>query len=323
MELGTKVSTPCWYQRRRIAAGLCAFFLGVAATAYFSKSSSAPIAPHGVQLVAYPLSMMSGEGPKRLKEGLRRADAEYNALRGNATTPMVLESSGYTTHCYRFTGGTCAIFGCSSWRHASCEWHWSGHVCVCPEGMCTGSDGECYAGDYKKLATGVKIKNVKWPDYSLYFPKNLLLSQLRASSVADENGYDNLFDIYLVPGQMNGQTTVLMSSTSQPDYVISVDQGLPYNLKVDMWKIDRFFRDIQSISTVLCHPHGEAGQYELGTLFKQLPTMTGTTTAWWYMTSMTGGLVWGWVYGDPNEAGYWTFDPPIANALSGTHVGNC
>jgi hypothetical protein len=242
MELGTKVSTPWWQQRHRILAGFCAFFLGIATITYFSMSSSEPVAPQGVQIVTYPLSAMSGEGPKRLKAALRRADVEFNALRGNVTSPVELYTEGYSTQCYRFTGGTCSLFGCSSWRHANCEWHWSGHKCVCPAGMCTGADGECYAGNYKKLATGVKIKNVKWPSYTLYFPRSIMLSQLRASDKADENGYDDTFDVYSLPGEMNGQSTIIMSSTSQPDYVASVSSSaLPANLKVDTWKIDRFF----------------------------------------------------------------------------------
>merc|ERR1712137_200679 len=42
------------------------------------------------------------------------------------------EEDHHFWHCHRYTGGTCAWFGCDHWRHAHCH---HGH-CVCGWGKC-------------------------------------------------------------------------------------------------------------------------------------------------------------------------------------------
>lgn len=316
MELGQQVPTPFWRQRRVIVAGVCALCLGAAVITYLGTSPT-PVRPQGVELTLHPL-------PKALAKMLREADAEFahgQALRANRTALLEL-SEGFTTDCYSFTGGTCNLWGCDSFRKASCKLYVSGYVCMCAPGQCTSVSGQCTPGKYRKLAGGVKVKNVKWPNERLYFPQTMVLSQLAVTAEVESAGYDDEFDMYLLPGTLQGQYTVLMSSTKQPDYVVHVAKGLPANLKVQTLKIDRFFRDIQQIATVLCKPHGtKENIFQLGTTFKQLPPMTMATTAWWYVWQLgMGNRVWGWPYGDPKSGGYWTFDPPIDQQLANLGV---
>merc|ERR1712048_270439 len=121
---------------------------------------------------------------------------------------------------------------------------------------------------------------------------------------------------------MQGQHGFFISSTDQPDYVVSSwvdDATVPGNMKIDTYKIDRFYRDIQTMASVFCKPLGENDMYQIGTVYKQLFTFTGTTTVYWYLMHV-GHLLWGWPYGDPKEGGYWTFDPPIADRLSQLNI---
>jgi len=267
-----------------------------------------------------------------IKAELRRAHARYEAKRTGDISALPMElAEEFSTHCYSWTGGTCRIFDCAATRNSTCVHHWGqGFFCVCPDGSCAGADGTCHTGDYQKLAHNVEIKNVKWPDQTLYFPTGMLETSMGVDQNADGNNRDDKFDVYMLPGQIiaNGapQVEFLVTTTGQPDYVaVAIDQGHWIN-HVKVIKLDRGWNDIQMASTIICNSAAGDGTYQFGSFAGWLSQelQSGTTVHWWYISQASVlGYVQEWVYGEPGPQGHWTFDPPLDPNGLATNLKQC
>lgn len=195
---------------------------------------------------------------------------------------------------------------CHESRHAQCIRKGAlGHVCLCPAGQCASADGACRQGNYRQIAQGVEIKNVKWPSQTVYFPRSIFLHGVGVDSSADGNGYDDKFDFFQLPGHDgNGgnQVALFITSTQQPDFVaVGSKPGSLVDTLV-MKSLRRYYLDLSLASTVLCK---QGKNYQFGIFSVSLQS-------WWYISKVAiNGNVNTWAYSQPGPEGQWTIDPPL------------
>lgn len=319
MELGATVPEPEGYRRKRLVKGLVVFAcaLGVAAVYLSSQRPT-------IRLVMKHIDEIPNG--REIKAELRKAHARFHAKRYSnvSAVPKASELADYESFnvdCYSYTGGTCRIQDCDFQRKAECVHHWgAGFFCMCPEGTCTGADGTCYPGNYKKIAEGIEIKNALFQGETMYFPRNMMLSGVGVDSDADGKKYDDKFDIYLLPGLVHaGEGSVdtkfveaFVTTTEQPDYVAVAIQEDAFFNTVQTLKLNRYVlnpNDIQTSSTIICVT--DRGNYQLGSYAGWL----SKAVHWWYISKLEfSGSVYEWVLGPPGPGGEWYFTPDLSQA---------
>jgi len=230
--------------------------------------------------------------------------------------------------CYTVTGGTCMVYGCNADRGAVCGY---GHNCVCKEG-CTGADGLCYhnVSSYKLVGKNVRFKNVKYSDQSLYAARTWFMEQLRTTS--SEGKYADLWNVYKMPGYdwLHQQEMFLFSPVEFPEYAAGVASTkmaayIPTGGKgkdnsggvvvpvgsmfiVSLFHLtsrhllaNRYPFNIGYVMNTMCKPRSHPNAVEINGALGQ---------ASWY-EHHASWEVFGWVWSDPREGGYWVADPPL------------
>lgn len=235
-------------------------------------------------------------------------------LRKVAVNETELALASYTADCYGFTGGTCAAEKCNPERKAVCQ----DLKCICPSG-CTGIDGTCRKDHYKKIASGVTFANKYWTSHWLYVQSVSVLSQLAASAApAKTFGGSQLFDIYELPGEVNGRKQYFLTSNRWPDWVAAIrSTGSVLSLSASLWGLYAVDLnhpiapwDPQGISVTICNvvSGGEVDANKavmIGSSGKHLHPI------WAYVHRMSA-LVYGWMLtSDPGTGGYWIPDQPL------------
>jgi len=215
------------------------------------------------------------------------------------------QSFSYTKQCYSFTGGVCTSRICDYNRLSQCV---SGK-CVCPGG-CAGADGRCYNAGNTLVASGFTMKNVKWPNYRMYFKRVSAFNQMGTSSMPSFSfmGSDR-FDLYRVPGLFKGRALYFLASHKWPEYVLAIRATVgtafspfgTYTVKLKdssaPWKPEDIMLRVCSMVS-----YGKPNEIRFG-------SAGATHTIWAYVHSGDWD-VWG-AMTSPGTGGKWIADPPI------------
>lgn len=221
---------------------------------------------------------------------------------GNGTSqiPTALYAQNIL-QCYPFTGGTCNVNSCYSWRDSQCH---NGY-CICEGTTCSGVDGKCYEGPNKPVAAGFTLTNVKWPTQKMYMPATAPMDSIKTTMFPSSmNGGKDRFNLYQLPGNMSGHKGYFLNTIRFSDYVVA----------------------IRATAGTAVHPFGA---YEVGFEKAFSPqrlalrvcskggskVMLGGNTLvgnmeWLYVPHFTW-IVYGYSFGDPGDGGVWKVDPPL------------
>mmetsp|Transcript_50936 Transcript_50936/g.95296 ORF Transcript_50936/g.95296 Transcript_50936/m.95296 type:complete len:339 (-) Transcript_50936:49-1065(-) len=224
---------------------------------------------------------------------------------GSSSTPQV----SYSRSCYSFTGGTCGVSSCNSFRMAQCL---SGK-CVCPGG-CAGADGRCYPSGNQLVASGFTLKNVNWPSYRMYFKRVSTFNQIGTSSMPSFSfmGSDR-FDLYRVPGLFNGKALYFLASHKWPEYVLAIRATTgtafspfgTYTVKLQdsrsPWKPEDIMLRVCSMVS-----YGKPNVIMFGS--------AGSVKTIWSYVHTGSWNVWGSI-SSPGKGGEWFADPPVPAGL--------
>ncbi|CAE7193410.1 unnamed protein product [Symbiodinium pilosum] len=217
----------------------------------------------------------------------------------------------FTSQCYSYTGGTCTSTMCQSFQMSQCNMG----RCVCPGG-CAGADGRCYSGGNMLVASGFTLKNVKWPNYRMYFKRVSAWNQMGTSSMPSFSflGSDR-FDLYRIPGLFKGRALYFLASHKWPEYVLAVRGTLgtafspfgTYTVKLKdqstPWKPEDIMLRVCTMAG-----YGKPNEIRIG-------SAGAVKTIWSYVHSGDWD-VWGSI-SSPGTGGKWHADPPIpAGTLS-------
>eukprot|EP00927_Polykrikos_kofoidii_P034655 TRINITY_DN2935_c0_g2_i1.p1 TRINITY_DN2935_c0_g2~~TRINITY_DN2935_c0_g2_i1.p1 ORF type:complete len:318 (-),score=19.15 TRINITY_DN2935_c0_g2_i1:45-998(-) len=218
----------------------------------------------------------------------------------NIVAPTELTGRGRAS-CLKFTGGTCNVKGCYSWRHAACERSGLLHHCNCPGG-CVGADFSCHNSQYRLIRQGFHLSNGRWPDSYLYVPLSRFLHSLRVGSI---HTGDNRFILFEVPGELDGLKKYTISSSLFPGRQIAM---VPDVLPGDYYNIDDVeSEDPMRLLWTICRPRGHSGPNV------QIGTRRQGYFVWAYVHSFSY-IVHGWpesVWGPPDIRAQWRPSIPL------------
>jgi len=237
------------------------------------------------------------------------------------TLPTELVEGWGDARCYTFTGGTCHIEGCDAVRNATCS-GWG--KCFCATG-CAGADGLCYPTQGEIVASNFKLRNVKYNNQYMYIPSVFFEEQLRTTEFPGK--YATSFNLWKVPGSSRlVEDMYYLQPVAYPEYTVGI--GI-----TKMW--DPFL--VSTSGFVIPIPLGSlfpAYAYHMTTRhllakyqpFNPVMMMMDVCTpaAQPDAVVLNGAMgkaslyihhlsweVFGWVWSDPGEGGYWVPDPPI------------
>eukprot|EP00933_Yihiella_yeosuensis_P048214 TRINITY_DN44292_c0_g1_i1.p1 TRINITY_DN44292_c0_g1~~TRINITY_DN44292_c0_g1_i1.p1 ORF type:complete len:319 (-),score=54.19 TRINITY_DN44292_c0_g1_i1:255-1211(-) len=212
----------------------------------------------------------------------------------------------YSPQCYTFTGTSCLTTSCDPKLEAVCELG----KCICG-GSCTGADGRCQKEKNKLLAKGFTLSNVYWPKYKMYFKRVTVFGQMSTTKWPSSlNLGADKFQLYQLPGSLNGKPKFFLSSENWPDYVVTIRATTgtalspwgTYAVKLQdetiPWAPNRIMVSVCSLKT-----RGYPNAIMIGS--------SGATVSpvWAYIHRLSS-----YVYGsasNPGSGGYWTPDPPL------------
>jgi len=218
------------------------------------------------------------------------------------------------------------ISNCYAERGAVCR----GSNCVCANG-CTGADGICRnISSYKLVGKNVRFRNVKFSDQYLYAPRTWFMEQIRTTDTAGQ--YADLWNVYKMPGKdyQYGQEMFLLSPVEFPEYAAGVADTkmrawIPLGDKkgadgngivipvgslfvVDLYHLtsrhllaNKYPFNIAYIMNNICRPNSHPNAVEINGALGR---------ASWYIHHASWE-VFGWVWSDPGEGGYWVPEPPL------------
>eukprot|EP00928_Gymnodinium_smaydae_P015380 TRINITY_DN15680_c0_g1_i1.p1 TRINITY_DN15680_c0_g1~~TRINITY_DN15680_c0_g1_i1.p1 ORF type:complete len:328 (+),score=25.66 TRINITY_DN15680_c0_g1_i1:55-984(+) len=241
-----------------------------------------------------------------------------SSLQNASLTPSSLAANAYTSTCWPWTGGTCKLFGCAAWRHASCTpFGLVKRYCTCSDG-CVGADFSCHPVKTNTIvATNVTFSSVRWPNLFLHTPTLMLLTQMRLNKKVDTSAS---FSLAQVPGTADGLRKYMMSSAAFPSDVVTMTYNIwavytkyrMKNLKIGSM-LDKGMGDSNGDPLftfwIVCKPaDGEGVQIGIGS------HTFDDKYVWAYASSITS-RVFGWsqlLYGNPDDRGRWMIHPPDA-----------
>jgi len=223
---------------------------------------------------------------------------------GNGTSqiPTALYAQNIL-QCYPFTGGTCNVNSCYSWRDSQCH---NGY-CICEGTTCSGVDGKCYEGPNKPVAAGFTLTNVKWPTQKMYMPATAPMNSMKTTSFpSNMNQGKDKFTLYRLHGNVSGleHKGYFLSTQAYPEYVVAVrattgTAASPFGAyEVGLTLA---FTPQRLALRVCSKGHGKVmlgGQTLVGNM------------EWLYIHHFSW-IVYGYSFGDPGDGGVWTVDPPI------------
>lgn len=227
--------------------------------------------------------------------------AQLTSIQHAHTNQTELAVVAYSETCYGFTGGTCAQSECDPGRKATC----SDLKCVCPGG-CTGADGTCYSQSYTKVASKITLSPGKWPSHWLYMESVSLMSQLSVSGSPGFAFFGNqYFDIYELPGKVDGKKKFFIASNKWPTWVAAIrTTGSLLTASVSLFGLYGVSLphtiapwDPQGIIVEVCKYPG--GSVMIGN------APLGKRTEWAYVHHGSW-FVYGWgLSQDPGDGGHW------------------
>jgi len=215
--------------------------------------------------------------------------------------------------CYAVTGGTCSFTQCDPARKARCTWA----QCTCAPGSCVGADGVCHHSEARLVASNFRLRNVKFRDQYLFAPKNFFEEQLRTT--VNVGMFPDLWNLYQLPGLAftnNQSLFYFLRPVAYPEYVVGVgqsvmsDAGLPgsiysallLHLTSRRGPLNWLPYNPSLAMSSFCTPAGHADSVVISPL-------AGTASLYIHHLSWE---VFGWVWSDPGEGGYWTPEPPLS-----------
>jgi hypothetical protein len=218
--------------------------------------------------------------------------------------PMQASTNGiqklYTAEqvCYAYTGGTCNTQDCAPERRASCV----NRDCVCTAG-CSAPNGTCYAGlTNLAVASAISLLNVRWPSYAMYVQATSVFGQLKTTSAPSWMNMDqDIFTIWKLPGQLNGQPKFFLGSNRWANSVARVAMTTGTAFSTHGFYSSELTNDYAPDDIALTICRRSTGALMLGD--------SSSSPRWAYVHSGS----W-FVYAtssDPGEGGYWNPDPPI------------
>merc|ERR1711920_402874 len=253
-------------------------------------------------LVGYHIGQAPAEADVYDQDAIR---ATFHSMQNANTTEMVVVP--YSNQCYGFTGGTCLSKPCDAFRNAKCV----DAKCVCAR-SCTGADGQCRTQSYRKVAGGFTLTNKRFSRSWLYFQTLSLLSQLK---VAAEPrwffGGQQLFDLYELPGTIDGKKQYFLASTKWPSWVAAIrPTGSVLTGSVSLFGLYALNLvhtiapwDPQQLTLQVCSMK-KLG-YEKEIMIGRTSVATHRTE--WAYVHHGSWFVYGWALSqDPGDEGYWT-----------------
>lgn len=211
--------------------------------------------------------------------------------------------------CLKYTGGTCNVQDCYSWRDAACERSGLVHHCNC-QGGCVGADFKCHNSQNKLVRRGFHLSNGYWPDSYMYVPLSKYLWSLRVGNFGTG---DNSFILFEVPGQVAGSKKYTMSSLDFPARKIAMDTD---RMLGDFYKVNDVGSDNPAhLLWTICRPQGHTGPYlQIGTQDEH------GGFVWAYVHSFSY-IVYGWpqtLWGPPDTRAQW-----LPSTLLGMRFDHC
>jgi len=253
---------------------------------------------------------------KGMAEGSQSAQTEempaanVGALEGSDGGPEVK----YEQSCYGFTGATCGITACSTNRSAVCK----AAFCVCATG-CSGPDGVCHRSENKLLAGPFRLKNVKWPKYSLYVQRVSTFDQMKVTNAFSIlNGGADKFQLYQLPGTLGNRPKFFLGSAHWPDTVAAIRATTGTTL--GLWglyaaKLEAMVKPYnpENIALTVCSlaSKGRPDAISIG-------SSGSLGSPIWVYIKHGSWLVYGYSLGgidDVGDGGKWIPDPPLPKGL--------
>lgn len=144
--------------------------------------------------------------------------ARSTAVAASSIDSHVLKAYAASMTCYSYTGVTCSMLDCDAGLHATCQ----DRKCVCEAG-CSGPDGKCYNGETNQLiSTGFALKNLKWPNYAMYFQGTSVFGQMKTTNAwSFLNLGKDKFQLYRLPGPANA-TRFVLGSVAYPGHIARI-----------------------------------------------------------------------------------------------------
>jgi len=223
-----------------------------------------------------------------------------NLVSGTSQNATAL-AAGLDSDCYTYTGGTCGVNPCYSWRDAECQ---DGY-CLCT-GTCSGADGKCYHGLYKQVAAGFTLTNVKYNRQKMYMPATAPLDTIKTTQFPSSlNGGKDKFVLHRLPGSLAGHAAYFLSTERFPDFVAAIRATAGTALSpfgaYEIGLAQQF--GPERLAVRICSKGG--GKVMIGG-FSPLGN-----TEWFYVHHFSW-IVYGWgFFYKPGNAGVWQADPAI------------
>lgn len=106
---------------------------------------------------------------------------------------VVSLTEGYDANCWTYTGGTCSVQECHTWRNATCTKTGPLGFCLCPTG-CAGSDFACHSKRNELVAKHITFAS---PDGEKLYAPNFF------HTLKVGQGYNTEFNVHKIPGAEN------------------------------------------------------------------------------------------------------------------------
>jgi len=207
--------------------------------------------------------------------------------------------------CYSYTGGTCSLLACNTWRNSHCV---SG-ACVCSPGACSSGNGTCVNATNEEEASHFTLRNVKWPKYYLQYPHDAFHTQLRVTS---EKASASQFNLYKSASQSNLRVrSHYLEPVDFPQYAVTVSRSRFPQEQVHEVSLKPRLNLANSYApadllSYICRPldHPDALRIDMAGAYTMYPAQ------WWNVGNPN--KVFGWSTGDiRGEESYWIPEPQI------------
>jgi len=206
--------------------------------------------------------------------------------------------------CIENNGGSCVVENCYDWRgQQTC------HLgrCFCSDGMCAGADGACHRQRNAMVASGIRLRNVRFPDYYLYLSK-----YNNGVWVGKTPGSQANFELRLLPANEHAGTP--------PDFMLTSSQFPGWAVNVQACHGDNCGSSVQSGVEHITWPM-DTGIQNLALNLERVPEHPDQVmiASFQYPRSHLYVPQSGWSVSafndDPGQGGYWTFEPALPSEV--------
>jgi len=198
-----------------------------------------------------------------------------------------------------------------------------------------GADGSCWSQNNTAIGGGFTLSNMKWPSWKLYVQGLSAFGQLRATRMHSmlNRGQDR-FQLYELPGDLDGQKQYVLASHKWKDHVVMMDMtgGTAFSLwgayAVDLaeyhepWELKNIMLRVCSARSK-SHPDaimiGTSSAPAGSTSWMYLKEGTYNVFGYWYPERLIKAVVTGGgpfnVSGTPEDDGYWIPKPAFERGV--------